>query len=53
MRDLARRAIGEKAILDAAKGLHDETRAALAEAIRTQGRSGFHGASIRSAIARC
>ena len=33
MRDLARRAIGEKAILDAARGLHDETRAALAEAM--------------------
>ena len=31
MRDIARRAIGEKAILDAAKELHDQTRAALAE----------------------
>lgn len=29
-RDLARRAIGEKAILDAARQLHDETRAELA-----------------------
>lgn len=29
-RDLARRAIGEKAILDAAKELHDQTRAELA-----------------------
>ena len=33
MRDIARRAIGEKAILDAAKELHDETRAALAKAM--------------------
>lgn len=30
-RDIARRAIGEKAILDAAKELHDQTRAALAD----------------------
>ena len=29
-RDIARRAIGEKAILDAAKELHDQTRAELA-----------------------
>jgi len=30
VRDIARRAIGEKAILDAAKGLHDQTRVTLA-----------------------
>ena len=30
MRDIARRAIGEKCILEAARELHDETRAALA-----------------------
>lgn len=31
MRDIARRAIGEKSILDAAKELHDATRALLSE----------------------
>lgn len=33
IRDLARRAVGEKAILDAAKELNDQTRAALLEAM--------------------